>query len=74
MHELAMLYKVQARHDEAERHLLSAVEDRRLKLGDKHPHTVASMKNLIELYEAWNKLEQANEWGANLPQTENMSK
>jgi len=29
-----------------------------------------SMKNLIALYEAWNKPEKAQEWRAKLPQTE----
>jgi len=29
-----------------------------------------SWNNLIELYEAWNKPEKANEWRAKLPQTE----
>jgi len=46
---------------EAERLLLEAVEGRRLKLGDKHPHTLDSMNNLIELYEAWGKPELAEQ-------------
>jgi hypothetical protein len=29
-----------------------------------------SWNNLIELYEAWNKPEKAEEWRATLPQTE----
>jgi len=28
------------------------------------------MNNLIELYEAWNKPEEAEKWRAKLPQTE----
>jgi len=31
--------------------------------------TLESWHNLIELYEAWNKLEKADEWRAKLPQT-----
>jgi hypothetical protein len=50
-----MLYKEQARYDEAERLLLEAIEGRRLKLGDKHPFTLVSTNNLIALYEAWKK-------------------
>ena len=50
--------------------LLRAVEGRRLKLGDTHPHTKESLNNLIELYEAWNKPKEAEEWRAKLPQTE----
>jgi hypothetical protein len=32
------------------------------------------MKNLIALYEAWNKPEKAQEWRAKLPDTENTRK
>ena len=42
--------------------LLEAVEGRRLKLGDEHPHTLESWKNLIELYETSDKPEKAEEW------------
>jgi hypothetical protein len=73
MHELAVLYKEQARYEEAEKLLLEAVKGRRLKLGDTHPHTIESMNNLIDLYEAWNKPEKADEWRAKLPQTEAMN-
>ncbi|MHC4582889.1 MAG: tetratricopeptide repeat protein [Planctomycetota bacterium] len=49
--------------------LLEAVDGRRLKLGDTHPHTLESWNNLIDLYEAWDKPEKAEEWRAKLPQT-----
>jgi tetratricopeptide (TPR) repeat protein len=65
-----MIYKEQARYDEAEKLLLEAIEGRRLKLGDTHPHTQQSLNNLIDLYEAWNKPEKAEKWRAKLPQTE----
>ena len=54
----------------AEPLLIEAVEGRHLKLGDTHPRTLESWHNLIELYEAWNKPEEAEEWRAKLPQTE----
>lgn len=47
-----------------------AVDGLRLKLGDTHPHTRESLNNLINLYEAWNKPEKAQEWRAKQPQTE----
>ena len=47
--------------------LLKAVEGRRLKLGDEHPHMLESWNNLIELYEASGKPEKAEEWRAKLP-------
>ena len=68
--DLAVLYKEQERYDQAEPLLREAVKGRRLKLGDKHPHTLESINTLIDLYEAWNKPEKANEWRAKLPQTE----
>jgi hypothetical protein len=33
-------------------------------------HTLESLNNHIKLYEAWDKLEKAEEWRAKLPQTE----
>ena len=53
---LAIVYKEQAQYDKAEPLFLEALNTRRLKFGDTHPHTLESMDNLIELYEAWNKL------------------
>ena len=46
--------------------LLEAVEGRRLKLGDEHPHTLESWNNLIELYETSGKPKKAEEWRAKL--------
>ncbi len=70
MHELGVLHEEQSQYEEAENLLLKAVEGRRLKLGDTHPHTLQSINNLIDLYEAWNKPEEAKEWQAKLSQTE----
>ena len=47
-----------------------AIEGRRLKLSDTHPYTLESWHNLIELHEAWDKPELAEEWRAKLPRTE----
>jgi hypothetical protein len=49
-------------------------KDRSLKLGDNHPRTLKSLKNLIDLYEAWAKPEQVAQWRAKLPQVENTRK
>jgi hypothetical protein len=51
------------------RQLCEAREDRRLNLGDTHPLTLQLWNNLIDLYEAWNKPEEAEKWRAKLPQT-----
>jgi hypothetical protein len=50
--------------------LLEALEGRRLKLGDTHPHTIQSLNKLIDLYEAWRKPEEAEKWRAKLLKTE----
>ena len=47
--ELAVLYGKSNALDKAESLLLKAVEGRRLKLGDTNPHTLGSLKNLIDL-------------------------
>ena len=65
-----MLYKEHGHYDKAEPLLILAVEGHRLKLGDTHPHTLESLNNLIELYEAWGKPKKAEEWREKLPQTE----
>ncbi len=56
-----MLYKEQGRYQETEALLLEAAEGRRLRLGDEHPHTLESGNNLIELYEVWDKPEEAEQ-------------
>ena len=71
MHELAVLYKEQACCEEAEELFLEAFEGRHLKVVDNHPHTIESMRNLVELYEAWNKPEKAEEWRVKLFHMEN---
>jgi len=54
----------QKESDETE---LNFKQGRRLILGDTHPHTKESLNSPIDLYEAWNKPEKANEWRAKLP-------
>ena len=65
-----MLHKEQAFHDEPEELLLGAVKGRRFKFGDTHPHTMESLNCLIDLYDAWNKPEEAKEWREKLAQIE----
>ena len=38
------------------------------EVGENHPETLKSNNNLIGLYEAWGKLELAEQWRAKLPQ------
>jgi hypothetical protein len=56
--------------DDAVKLPLEATKGRCLKLGDIHPHALELWNNLIELYEARDKPEKADEWRAKLPQTE----
>ena len=67
---LVVLYKEQAQYEKAEPLLLEVVEGRIFKLSDTHPHTIASLNNLNDPYEAWGKPEKAHERRAKLPQTE----
>jgi hypothetical protein len=68
MNDLAGLYKRQSDYDKAEPLLVEAVNGRRRRLGDTHPHTIESLDNLIDLYNAWGKTEEANQWRAKLPE------
>jgi hypothetical protein len=60
------LYAKQNNFDKAKPLLFEVVEGRRLRLGNTHLHTKESLNNLIDLYEAWNKPEKAEEWRAQL--------
>jgi len=60
--------------NKAEPLLLKAFEGRHLKFGDSHPHTLESLKNLMDLYNAWSKPEKAKKWQEKLLQAEIVSK
>ena len=47
--------------------LIETLDIRHQLLGGEHPSTLASMSNLIELYEVWGKAEKAKQWRAKLP-------
>ena len=68
--DLDVIYTEQGDYNKTEPLLIEAVKGYRLKLGDTHPHTLESWKNLIDLYEAWGKPEKAEEWRKKLQQTE----
>jgi hypothetical protein len=55
-----------SRYSQAEREFLEALDVSRRLLGGKHEETLACLNGLIELYEAWNKSEKAEEWRAKL--------
>jgi len=69
-HRPAIQLAGRTRYDEVARLLLEVVEGCCLKVGGTHPHTIESLNNLIELYEAWDKPEKAEEWREKLPQAE----
>ena len=50
--------------------LLAAYEGCLRVFGETHPGTTASIKQLINLYEGWNKPEEAAKWKAKLPKKE----
>ena len=63
-------YNVVFEYLEVEGILLEAIKGRRLKPRGTHPHTIESIKSLIDLYKACNKSEKANQWRVKLPQIE----
>ncbi|MBC8218373.1 MAG: tetratricopeptide repeat protein [Planctomycetes bacterium] len=72
--DLSILHEEQAQYNEAESLLLEAVEGRCLKLGDTHTRTQESLENLIGLYEALDKSEEANEWRSRLTSRDDAEK
>ena len=56
--------------EKAEKPFFEAVEYRRLKLGDTHSYTKKSLNDPSALREAWGMPEKAQEWRAELRQTE----
>jgi len=67
MGKWARVYYQQEQYEEAELLSLKTLEIRRRVLGEEHPDTVKSINNLVELYEAWGKPQQAGQWRAKLP-------
>jgi len=72
VNNLAIVNKEQDKYKDAEDLLIEAVEGRIQKLGKQHPDAIESMKDIIELYEAWNQPEKANEWRDKLLQMKNV--
>jgi serine/threonine protein kinase len=67
MYLLPVLHRRQGDYDRAEPLLVEVVELSKGVLIEGHPDTVAAMKELINLYEAWGKPEKAEQWRAKLP-------
>ena len=70
MNAYAVLHTKKGQYDKAEKLFIEVLKGRQQELGDDHPETLESLKNLIDLYEAWNKPEKAKEWRSKMPQTE----
>jgi hypothetical protein len=60
----------EAKYDAVEQQLTAALTMARRYLGEIHPETRGCILAFIELYEAWDNPQEANEWRAKLPQTE----
>jgi hypothetical protein len=57
-------------YEAAQQELTTALDKAKLYLGDTHPETRGCILALIELYEAWDKPEEAEAWRI-LPPQEN---
>ncbi|MCP5112765.1 MAG: tetratricopeptide repeat protein, partial [bacterium] len=55
------------RYDEAEPLLLCAYEDAQAAHGRDHPWTHDALREVVGLYEAWGRPDQASQWRAKLP-------
>ena len=69
-HTLAVLYIRQARYENAEPLLLEAYNGREANLRSEHPRTIDSLRELVRLYEAWGKPDEAANWRAKLPDSD----
>ena len=49
---------------------LDALHGREAKLGPEHSHTIESLKQLVTLYESWDRPSEAATWRAKLPPEE----
>jgi tetratricopeptide (TPR) repeat protein len=58
----------QGKYDEAQVYLAEALEGFRRVLGNEHPHTLYSINALVELYDAWEKPEEAKKYRDMLPE------
>ena len=70
MVRLGWVYTEQQRYNEAEALLLDAFELSYRVLGPLDQITIESIGKIVDLYEAWDKPEKAEQWHAKLPQTE----
>jgi tetratricopeptide (TPR) repeat protein len=70
LHDFGVMRLEQGRHEQAETRLRAAYEGQSKKLGPDHPMTLKSIRSLIQLYEAWDKSDQAEEYRAKLPKEE----
>jgi tetratricopeptide (TPR) repeat protein len=59
----------ESKYSSTEHELTAALKSARRYLGESNPETHGCILAFIELYEAWNKPEQAEIWRAKLPQT-----
>jgi tetratricopeptide (TPR) repeat protein len=59
---------------QAEQRLIKALESCRRVFGEEHSETLACLGNFVELYEAWNKPEEAKKWRAKLRQSDGQAK
>jgi non-specific serine/threonine protein kinase/serine/threonine-protein kinase len=58
----------QGKLDEAEVYYTEALEMQRRVLGDAHPDTLSTINALAELYEVWEKPEEAQKYRDMLPE------
>lgn len=63
---LGVVYLLQGQYDKAEPLLLEILELYQVVMSEGHPNTVAAINELIKLYDAWEKPQQAEQWRTKL--------
>ncbi len=66
--ELGKCLTRMARYPEAEEQLLEAHRVLHTAVGDDHMRTIRAVRALVDLYDAWDKPDQAAQWRAKLPE------
>jgi len=66
----ASLYIERARSGDAEPLLWQEFQRSENQFGPEHSHTIDMQNQLVSLYEAWHKPEEAEKWQAKLLETE----
>jgi hypothetical protein len=67
MTKVARRFMMQSQYQNAESLYLKVLEVRKRTQGEQHPETLRGTVDLVMLYEAWGKADEAAKWRSKLP-------